>query len=44
MSITTVGCTLPIDVVFGNTCVFGTFGLWIIIAFVLGIISAVFKK
>ena len=44
MYITTTGCTLPIDVVLFNTCVFGTFGLWIIIALVLGILSAIFSR
>ena len=38
------GCTLPIDFVFSGTCVFGTFGLWIIIAIAFGIFNAIFRR
>ena len=38
------GCTLPIDFVISGTCVFGTFGLWIIIIIGFGIISAIFRR
>jgi MFS superfamily sulfate permease-like transporter len=44
MSFTTSGCSLPIDLVIFNTCVFGTVGIWIVLAVVIGIISAIFSR
>lgn len=44
MYFTMSGCKLPVDLVIFNTCVFGTVGIWIVGALVLGLISGIFSR
>ena len=37
-------CDLPIDFIISGTCVFTSFGLWIIIVIVFGVLSAIFRR
>lgn len=40
ISITTEGCTLPIDIVIGNACLFGSFGATVGATLAVGVLMA----
>ncbi len=48
LTISTTGCTLPIDLVLGDTCLFGSLGatlaIGIVLTIVFGIVSLVFSN